>query len=86
MWVFNTADDKDGNADLRAGPGEFFGVLVDKDVESGVDHGCLQGGDTHPSVRQLWEISPLLQLQLALITLLGTSHLQAAVNYIFDAL
>lgn len=55
--------------DLRAGAGVFFGVLIDEDVDPGVDHGCLQGGDTHPPVCELRESPPLLQLQHALVTL-----------------
>lgn len=60
------------NADLGAGAGIFFRALVDEDVEPGADHGCLQGGDTHPSVRELGESSLLLQLQHAQATLLVT--------------
>lgn len=85
------------NTDLSAGADVFFGVLVDEDVEPSVDHGCLQGADTHPSFCELWEPCLLLRLQhAALITLLvtenklsntlyssGELHFWCFVNYLF---
>lgn len=55
--------------DLSTGADVFFGVLVDEDVNPGVDDGGLQGGDAHPPVCELWESRLLFQLQHALITL-----------------
>lgn len=55
--------------DLSTGADVFFGVLVDEDVDAGVDDGGLQGGGAHPPVCELREGRLLFQLQHALITL-----------------
>lgn len=64
-----SASPHESRTDLSAGADVFLRVLVDEDVNPGVDDGGLQGGDTQPPVCELRESRLLFQLQHALITL-----------------